>query len=320
MQLEEVLTSLRVIELPLRSKFRGLIRREVALFKGVNGWAEFSPFLEYNDLESKNWLDSAIEAATISFPIKRETIAINGTIPDSDNEQEIADLVEAYPGVQVFKVKVGGNLKSDLARLARVRKYAPSAKLRLDVNGSWSVKEAIENIRAIHSEVTGNFLEYVEQPVATLDELRELKENLGIEIKIAADEALRKSNAPLQLNLSEAVDILILKVAPLGGIAKCLEIEERYKLPVVVSSALESAIGITHGLRLAAALPDLSYACGLATGKLFSSDIAQHEIKNGEIRVETPEIDEERLVSLAASKERLEWWRQRITRIWEVAR
>ncbi|MBM3743462.1 MAG: O-succinylbenzoate synthase [Actinobacteria bacterium] len=318
MQLEEVLTSLRVIELPLRSKFQGLTKREVALFQGKNGWAEFSPFTEYNDQESKKWLDSAIETATKSFQVIRSEIPINGTIPDSENEQEIAELVESYDGAKVFKVKVGRNLQSDLVRLARVSKYSPSAKLRIDVNGLWTVPDAIHNIRAICDQVAGN-LEYVEQPVATIDELRELRAELEINVKIAVDEALRKSNAPLDLNLKGAADILILKVAPLGGIAKSLEIGERHKLPLVVSSALESAVGITHGLTLAAALPDISYACGLATGKLFAEDIAQHEISGGNIRVAKPEIDEDRLTRFTVSKGRLEWWRQRITRVWEVA-
>lgn len=320
MQLEDVLTSLQVIELPLRSKFRGLTKREVALFKGNIGWAEFSPFIEYGDQESKNWLNSAVEAATVNFSKNRDKVLVNGTIPDTDDEREIAELIELYRGVTVFKVKVGNNIQRELMRLARVRKYAPNAKLRIDVNGAWSVQDAVLNIRAIYGEVAGTFLEYVEQPVATLNESIELKAKLGIDVKIAVDEVLRKSNAPLELDLSEAADVLVLKVAPLGGIAKALEISERHRLPVVVSSALESAVGITHGLRLAAALPDLQYASGLATGKLFSEDVAQHEIKDGYLRVVTPEIDEERLARFKVSKERLEWWRERIKRVWEVAR
>ena len=150
MQLEDVLTSLQVIELPLRSKFRGLTKREVALFKGNIGWAEFSPFIEYGDQESKNWLNSAVEAATVNFSINRDKVLVNGTIPDTDDEREIAELIELYRGANVFKVKVGNNLQRELIRLARVRKYAPNAKLRIDVNGAWSVQDAVLNIRAIY--------------------------------------------------------------------------------------------------------------------------------------------------------------------------
>jgi O-succinylbenzoate synthase len=315
MQLEDVLTSLQVIELPLRSKFRGLTKREVALFKGNISWAEFSPFIEYGDQESKNWLNSAVEAATVNFSKNREFIAVNGTIPEINNEKEINDLVSAFANVKSFKIKVGDNPENDLARIKLVAKLAPTASIRIDVNGEWKLEEAIDRIKGIQ-EVTA--LEYVEQPVNSLSEMRDLKAKANV--KIAVDEVLRKSNAPLELDLSEAADVLVLKVAPLGGIAKALEISERHRLPVVVSSALESAVGITHGLRLAAALPDLQYASGLATGKLFSEDVAQHEIKDGYLRVVTPEIDEARLARFKVSKERLEWWRERIKRVWEVAR
>jgi O-succinylbenzoate synthase len=314
MHLEEVLTSLQVIELPLRSKFRGLTKREVALFKGNNGWAEFSPFVEYGDQESRNWLGSAIEAATLNFPRNRESIAVNGTIPETNNEKEINELVTAYANVRAFKIKVGDNPENDLARIKLVAKLAPTSSIRIDVNGEWKLAEAIDRIKDIQ-EITA--LEYVEQPVSSLVEMRDLKAKVNV--KIAVDEVLRKSNAPLELDLSEAADILVLKVAPLGGIVKALEIKDRHRLPVVVSSALESAVGISHGLSLAAALPELPYACGLATGKLFSEDVAQHEISDGFVRVKTPEIDEARLARFKVSQERLEWWRERIKRVWEVA-
>lgn len=318
--LDQILGSLTVIQLPMRTKFRGITNREVALFKTENGWGEFSPFLEYDDNESISWLLSGIEAATDSnFPIHREWIEINGTIPDTDSESEIAQLIELYQGAQTFKVKVGSGLSEDLVRINRVRKFAPNAKIRIDVNGSWSVEDAILNIRAIFGEVAGNFLEYVEQPVASLAELKELKDTLGIPVKIAVDELLRKSNDPLKLDLANAADILILKVAPLGGIAKSIAIACHHNLPVVISSALESAAGICHGLQLAAALPELNYASGLATGKLFLKDIAEHEIKDGQMRVNTPKIEPERIKELQAPKERIEWWRNRIERVWELA-
>ena len=315
--MEWIFDSLRVVQLPMRSKFRGITTREVALFKGEAGWAEFSPFLEYDEYESGNWLRSAIEAATKSdFPVHRSSIKINGTIPATDNEAEIAGLVASYPGAEVFKVKVGSDLPQDVKRISLVKKYAPNAKIRIDVNGTWRVSEAISNIETLTGEV-GPF-EYVEQPVATLEELRELKSKLKIDVKIAGDEVIRKAKDPLALDLREAIDILMLKAAPLGGIRRSLEIAAHHKLPVVVSSALESAVGITHELRLAAALPELTYACGLATGALFTDDLATHEIKNGAITLSNPEPNLEAIARLAAPKERLEWWRARIKRSLEV--
>ena len=316
-ELEEILSTLHVISLPLRTKFRGLDYRETAIFRGPQGWAEFAPFVEYDDTECVPWLASALEAGFGSTPAShRSEIPINGTIPATDSKAEIVELVGLYPGAEVFKIKVGTSLRSDIARIAIVRSLVPKAKIRIDVNGAWSVADAVTHLRAIYGEATGSALEYVEQPVGTLNELRDLKEKISIDIKIAGDEVIRKAKDPFALDLDGAIDILMLKVAPLGGVARSLDIAAHHKLPVVVSSALESAIGISHGLRLAAAIPELDYACGLATGSLFSSDIAAHRIHNGMIRVES--CQPQNMDGVAVSAERFEWWRERIKRVWQV--
>jgi O-succinylbenzoate synthase len=317
MDLNQILETLRVAQLSMRSKFRGITTREVALFEGPAGWGEFSPFLEYDDIESANWLKSSVEAATVNnFPSYRSSIKINGTIPATDSAEEIEKLITSYPGAEVFKVKVGTNTDSDLTGLKLVKKFAPAAKLRIDVNGSWSVDEALQNIESIYSEI--GELEYVEQPVSDLDSLKRLKERLKIDVKIAGDEVIRKASDPFSINLDGAVDILMLKVAPLAGIKRSLAIAEHHNLPVVVSSALESAVGMSHGLRLAAALPKLEYASGLATGSLFASDLTTHEIKDGAISIASQTPNLEALARFAAPRERLEWWRDRIKRCWEV--
>jgi len=319
--LEEALASLRVVALPMKTKFRGLTLRETALFQGSAGWGEFAPFIEYDAQESLPWLESAIEAATTEFSLGvRKSIPVNATVPASDDESEIERILSWYPGVDTVKIKVGTGIREDLVRIARVRKHLPHAKIRVDVNGSWSVDEAVFNIRTIYGEVAGTFLEYVEQPVATLDQLRELKERLIVDVKIAGDEVLRKAPDPFAINLEGAIDVLMLKVAPLGGIKRSLELASHHKLPVVVSSALESVVGISHGLRLASALPNLEYACGLATGALFEADLGSIPITNGAMSVEAPVIDDERLQRFAVSPERLEWWRNRITEVWNLRR
>ena len=315
--LEEILSSLHVVALPLTTKFRGIDLRETAIFQGPFGWGEFAPFLEYDDVESRPWLESAIEQAFSDLPRSlRNWIPINGTIPATNSQSEIETLVDHYLGAKVFKVKVGNALPEDLVRVARVRSCAPQAKIRLDVNGAWSFDEALRNIRAFYGEVVGEALEYVEQPVATLDELRLLKEKLQIDVKIAGDEILRKARDPFAIDLKSAVDVLMLKVAPLGGIKRSLELARHHGIPVVVSSALESAVGISHGLRLAACLENLEYACGLATGVLFTHDLGTHTIVNGEIEVK--EISPEGIERYEVSAERLEWWKDRIKRIWQV--
>lgn len=317
--LDEALASLRVVALPMKTKFRGIEVRETALFKSTAGWGEFAPFLEYDAQESLLWLESAIEAATTRFdaPLWME-IPVNATVPASDDEAEIERILSWYPGVNTVKIKVGTGIREDLVRITRVRKYLPNAKIRIDVNGSWSVDDAVFNIRTIVGDVAGEALEYVEQPVATLDELKELKNRLVVDVKIAGDEVLRKAKDPFTISLDGAIDILMLKVAPLGGINRALQLAAHHKLPVVVSSALESAVGISHGLKLAAQLPELKYACGLATGALMAEDLGEIPITNGVMSVVTYEPDLERLERFKVSHERLEWWRNRLTEVWNL--
>ena len=318
--LEEALASLRVLALPMRTTFRSLNIRETALIKGENGWGEFAPFVEYSDQESLPWLESSIEAADKALsPALREFIPINATVPASNDEAEIEQILSWYPGVDTVKIKVGTGIKEDLARIQVVRKHLPKAKIRIDVNGSWSVKDALSNISAIY-EVMGDLLEYVEQPVASLDELKQLKEGMTVDVKIAGDEVLRKAKDPFAISLDGAIDILMLKVSPLGGIKRAMDLARHHKLPVVISSALESAVGISYGLALAARVPNLDYACGLGTSALFNQDIGDIPIINGAIRGTDYPIDLERIESFELKGERLEWWRNRISRVWNLRR
>ncbi len=306
--------SMRVIALPTKTNFRGVSVREIALFQGTYGWGEFSPFLEYSDEEAAPWLACAIEAATSPRPrIFRNSVKVNGTIPALNDSADIERIVAAFPGVETFKVKVGDNLAEDLVRLAKVRSLSPKAKIRIDVNGNWSVADAMTNLQAIY-EITGP-LEYVEQPCATVDELRELKEKIKIDIKIAGDEVLRKANDPFAVNLTDAIDVLMLKVQPLGGIARAQKLAAHHKLPVVVSSALESAVGIQYGLYLAASFPDMKFDCGLGTGSLLAADVAELPIVNGEIAINDfePELD-----GHDVAPDRYEWWKNRVMRTAEL--
>ena len=318
--LEEALASLRVLALPMRTTFRSLNIRETALFKGENGWGEFAPFVEYSDQESLPWLESAIEAADKALsPALREFIPINATVPASNDEAEIEQILSWYPGVDTVKIKVGTGIQEDLVRIAVVRKHLPKAKIRIDVNGSWSVKEALLNVNAIY-EVTGDLLEYVEQPVTSLDELKQLKEGMSVDVKIAGDEVLRKAKDPFAISLDGAIDILMLKVSPLGGIKRAMDLASHHKLPVVISSALESAVGISYGLALAARVPNLDYACGLGTSALFNQDVSDMPIVNGAIKAASYPIDLDRVERYELKGERLEWWRNRISRVWNLRR
>ena len=309
-----LLESMRVIALPTKTNFRGINVREVALFQGEYGWGEFSPFLEYDYQECAPWLMCAIEAATKPRPkLYRSSVRVNGTIPATNDKSVIKSLIETYQGVKTFKVKVGDNLGEDIVRLAQIRSLGREIKIRIDVNGLWSVKDALTNLYAFYEEV-GPF-EYVEQPCATLEELCELKSSIRIPLKIAVDEVLRKAKDPFDIDLSGAADFVMLKVQPLGGIARAHQLAEHHKLPVVVSSALESAVGINYGLQLAASFPEMNFDCGLGTGSLLRADVASLPIVNGEIEITEVEPD---FNGYEVAPERYEWWKNRVMKTAEL--
>jgi O-succinylbenzoate synthase len=305
---QHLLDTLRVVALPTKTNFRGITVREVALFKGEQGWAEFSPFVEYDDQESAAWLACAIEAATVPRPhLYRTHIAVNGTIPALNNESELERIDNSFPGVNTFKVKVGTNADEDLLRLNVIRSLRPHAKIRVDVNGLWSLDEAEKFLNSVGD------IEYVEQPCATIEELRELKKRVNV--KIVGDEVIRKSPDPFKIDLTGAIDYLMLKVQPLGGIKRSHALASHHNLPVVVSSALESAVGINYGLILAASFEEMNFDCGLGTGSLLAENVADLPIIDGKIEISdvNPILD-----GLDVSAERFDWWKNRIMRTAEL--
>jgi O-succinylbenzoate synthase len=305
---QQLLDSLRVIALPMKTNFRGISDREVALIKGSHGWGEFSPFLEYDDAESAPWLASAIEAATTPQPkLYRTSVAVNGTIPALNDPDDLARIVDSFPGVNTFKVKVGNNLVEDLARIKVIRQLRPHANIRIDVNGLWNVGQAEEFLASVGQ------IEYVEQPCATIEELRELKSRTPV--KIVGDEILRKAANPFDIDLTGAIDYLMLKVQPLGGIKRAHALAEHHNLPVIVSSALESAVGINHGLMLAASFKEMNFDCGLGTGSLLAADVAHLPIVDGKIEISEfePQLD-----GLDVAPDRFDWWKNRIMRTAEL--
>ena len=305
---QQLLDSLRVVALPTKTNFRGVTVREVALFKGEQGWAEFSPFVEYEDQECAPWLACAIEAATVAKPhLYRTHVAVNGTIPALNDEADLERIVNSFPGVKTFKVKVGTDVSGDLHRLDVIRTLRPNAAIRIDVNGLWSVDEAEMFLNSVGE------IEYVEQPCATIEELRELKQR--VDVKIVGDEVLRKSTNPFDVDLNGAIDYLMLKVQPLGGIKRAHALAEHHKLPVVISSALESAVGINYGLMLAASFEEMRFDCGLGTGSLLVKNVAELPIIDGKIEISdvNPVLD-----GLDVSADRFEWWKNRIMRTAEL--
>ncbi len=313
----DLLAALHVVAIPMRVPFRGVTTREVALLEGPAGWGEFGPFLEYAPAEASRWLASAVESAWVGWPgAVRERVPVNATVPAVGPER-VADVLARFPGCTTAKVKVaerGQSLADDIARVAAVRNVlGPSGRVRVDANGAWSVDDAF----AALGRLSAYGLEYAEQPCATAEELRALRITLarhGIDVLIAADESIRKADDPLRVRDLEAADIVVVKVAPLGGVASALAVVEACGLPAVVSSALDTSVGISAGVALAAALPSLEHACGLGTVALLASDVAVQPLVPvaGALAVGLVAVDPERLEQLAASPERAAWWRDRV--------
>lgn len=276
-------------EIPLRLPFRGVTRRSGVLVQGSRGWGEFSPFPEYGPPATCRWWEAALEAATGPWPEPlRRTIPVNVTVPATTPENAHRLVMQA--GCSTAKVKVGppGEQGDDLARVEAVRDALGSdGRIRLDVNAAWNVDEAARRIRRLSTFG----LEYVEQPVATAEEMRTLRRL--VDVPLAADELIRLAEDPLHLSLRDVADVAVLKVQPLGGVWRALNVAEGIDLPAVVSSAVETSIGIAAGLALAAALPELSYACGLATALLLEGDVVADPLVpvGGAIELRRPEVD-----------------------------
>jgi O-succinylbenzoate synthase len=307
--LDELLERLHVVALPMRVRFRGIDVREVALIEGPCGWGEFGAFVEYQPPEAAHWLASGIEAAYSPSPEPvRDRIPINATVPAVDAAR-VPEVLARFPGAGTAKVKVaepGQTLADDVARVEAVRALVPV--VRVDANGGWTVAEAAAAARAL---TASGPLEYLEQPCATVPELAELRRL--VDVPVAADESIRKASDPLRVVRERAADVAVVKVAPLGGVARLLDVARQIDIPIVLSSALDSAVGMTRGLLAAGCLPTLQHACGLGTGGLFVEDVADvARSVDGFLPVGPVAPDPARLAGLAAGPARRDWWIGRV--------
>jgi O-succinylbenzoate synthase len=317
--LDELLAGAHVVSLPMRVKFRGIMEREALLLRGPAGWGEFCPFPEYGDAEASRWLASAVEAGWHGFPVPlRTVIPVNATVP-AVSADRVPEVLARFGRVDAVKVKVaerGQTLDDDAARVDAVRSALPAAAIRVDANGGWDVPTAV----AALTRLAAVGLEYAEQPVPSIDGLAEVRSQLraaGTPVLIAADESVRKESDPLRVARAGAADLIVVKVAPLGGVRRALDIVAQAGLPAVVSSALDTSVGIRAGLALASSLPELPYACGLGTVSLFESDVTVDPLvaDDGAIRIRDVAADSGLLERFAASAERRDWWRARLRRV-----
>jgi O-succinylbenzoate synthase len=304
-----------VWSVPMRTRFRGIDVREGLLLRGAAGWGEWSPFWDYDDAECVPWLRAAREAADVGWPAPlRETVPVNVTVPAVGPERA-GRIVAASEGCRTAKVKVaepGQQEGDDVERVEAVRDaLGPDGSIRVDANGAWDVDTAVRMTRLLDRAAGG--LEYVEQPCASVEGLAAVRRK--VDVPVAADESIRRAEDPLRVARLDAADVAVLKVQPLGGVAACLRIAERIGLPVVVSSALETSVGIAAGVALAAALPELPYACGLATLSLLDGDVTSRPLRvvDGALPVTRPEPDRAGVVSADAAT--VSRWRERLAAV-----
>ncbi|MQA03566.1 MAG: o-succinylbenzoate synthase [Streptosporangiales bacterium] len=301
----------------MRERFRGTEVREGVLFRGPAGWAEFSPFLDYDDVTCVPWLAAAREAAYGRWPAPvRTEIPVNCTVPALPADR-VAAVVRASDGCTTAKVKVaetGQQPGDDLERVAAARDaLGAGGRVRVDANGGWDVDTAVRMIGQLDAAAGG--LEYVEQPCRTVEELAAVRRR--VDVPIAADESIRRADDPLRVAALQAADVAVLKVQPIGGVAACLRVAEQIQLPVVVSSAIETSVGLAAGVALAAALPELPYACGLGTVPLLTSDVVDHALspKRGVVPVSRPEPTVQRITMCRPDAAIVRRWEERFAAV-----
>lgn len=309
-----------VVSLPMRVKFRGILHREALLLRGPAGWGEFSPFPEYDDDEAVPWLASAIKSAWEPFPQPvRSSVPVNATVPAvaADQVEKVLARFGTVPAVKVKVAERGQVLADDLERVAEVRRLLPDAGIKVDANGGWRVEEAVHALTLL-SEYR---LEYAEQPAADIPGLRAVRLELArrqIPVPVAADESVRKESDPVLVAREDAADLLVVKVSPLGGVARALEVVAEAGLPAVVSSALDTSVGIRAGVALAAALPELPFACGLGTLSLMEGDVSDQPLlpDGGTLAVRDAPVNPDLLERYAAAPDRQQWWLERLERVY----
>ncbi|PYF99579.1 O-succinylbenzoate synthase [Georgenia satyanarayanai] len=305
----------------MTTRFRGLTTRDGVLLRGEAGWGEFSPFWDYDDAESRPWLAAALEAAELGWPSAvRDRVPVNVTVP-AVGPEEAAAIVAASDGCRTAKVKVaepGQDVGEEQARLEAVRDaLGPGGLVRIDANAAWDLDTALARLALLDRAAGG--LEYAEQPCPTVADLAALRRRT--DVPIAADESIRRAADPLAVRRAEAADVVVLKVQPLGGVRACLRLAEEVGLPVVVSSALESSVGIAAGVALAAALPELHHACGLGTVRLLERDTVPEPLvpHGGYLPVTTVAPTEASLAAVAAPPDVSRRWGARLADVAALA-
>ena len=219
----------------------------------------------------------------------RASVPVNALVPRVPIAEAIAWARDAWRrGIRTFKIK-SSDRDADAALLGALRgAFGPAALLRIDANGSWTVEEAIARIRAL----APLDLEYVEEPVKPGDLTGMARVARETGVRLAADEDARDAEAVRLIAASGAARIIVVKLAVAGGIAGAMEIlqaSEAAGLGVVITSRMDTSIGIAAALHLAASAKSLAGACGLATRDHLADDVTANPPRVEDGKMTLPE-------------------------------
>lgn len=259
-----------IFAVPLIDPVGGVRVCEGMLIEGPQGWGEFSPPAGVTGEQAARWLTAAIEVGTVGWPDPlRGRVPVAVTVPSVSASR--ARAIVAGSGCRTAAVRVGeSSLAEDIVRLEAVRDgLGPSGVIRCDANGAWDVESAAAAVPELDRAAGG--LEFVEQPCRAVEDVAALRRR--IDVPVAVDQSIRESLEPLALELDDAVDVAVLNVGGLGGVRRALRVAERFDLPCVVASEVQTSIAIAGGLALAGVLPETGYAHGLGGALLLDGDV-----------------------------------------------
>jgi O-succinylbenzoate synthase len=289
--------------------------REGMLVEGPQGWGEFSP--RPDDHATVRWLTAAIEPGTVGWPDPvRGRVPVAVSVPAVDAERA-REIVGASPCRTASIEVAAGALEDDVARVAAVRDaMGPDAALRCDARGRWDPATAPAAITALVA--AAGRLEFIERPCAAPADLARVRRR--IDVPVAAHATLQDMDETGCTQLRDVADIVVLAYGPLGGARRALRVAEKTGMPCVVTSMLESSVGLAGGLAVAGALPELPFACQLGTRPLLAGDlvVASRSLiadDGGFLPVAPmppaphPDLLEQFAIT---DPERLTWWRDRL--------
>ncbi|ADB36087.1 mandelate racemase/muconate lactonizing enzyme family protein [Spirosoma linguale] len=190
----------------------------------------------------------------------KKTLVTDETIYINTPERMVEDALRIQEkGAEAIKVKLGTNLRDDVARIKAIRNaIGDTTPIRTDANQGWDVVTATGVLRAI-----GDWnVQYCEQPIKRHDiaGLRQIRQKTTV--PIMADESLFDSVDAIRLVREEAVDYFNIKLSKSGGIFDALKINaigEAAGIPCMIGCMSESRLALTANAHFATARQNIRF-------------------------------------------------------------